>query len=804
MQELDWEAVKEEVKRPETKVTAREDSFGWTPGHFAANAGVAHVLKFLLDAKAKVDAVDHEANTMLMLGSRSGHEKVVEYLLGKTADMNLQNKNGWTALMWAAINGKCDVANLLLGASADLSKADNDGITACMWAARYGHLDVVEFFLACGLNLMACDGSGRTVLDHCNQHLQMASVIAAVHEVNGCLVAAAQRNDTPGVEEAIEAGADIDLRDGDGWTPLMWAAMHSSLDMVQLLVRYGARPSLLDERGHVVEALQTHHLASGEAIQTILLANDRLLEAAKDNDWQRAADELNLGAFINVRDFHQRTSLMWAAKHCNADAVHMLLSKNANVNDRDSFGWAAVHYAVIERSPEAVSMFHYLGADMKVKTYEGDSLLHLAVRADDAVMIQLLLAAGLDTEDVDVNLFTPLMMSAYTGLVDAMQCLIAYGAKVEVKATEAWRSQGALHLAVVAGHEASVTALLSAVRVPPKLPGEADEDGEKPQKTKAKAVDVKREEGKVEQPLASPSAPKANKETEQVKQVKEEKKGKEGKVPTSAKTAAGGVAAKKRTASAAPKAKVEFRGASPDALLGEAIRLRAQQPWKDVGAPTRVVVKQVDSLGNTPLLLAVQSKRTSIAMQLLAAMSDVNAADELGNTVLIHAALARQREVVEILLDKMGAQIAKKNKAGQTVMDLCEDPDILFFLQRRICLGKVPNTDQTAIVAGRERDEADYAKEKALLKGFCVRLEGLPCEFVKIDLENKVKVFLRNTGAPNLKKVKIAVDPITGRPLGLAYAEFEDAIAQDIAVHGDGKLLEGYPVRVIKEPRHRF
>lgn len=100
-------------------------------------------------------------------------------------------------------------------------------------------------------------------------------------------------------------------------------------------------------------------------------------------------------------DDNARTSLMWAAKEGNAEAVHMLIARNADVNDRDNMGWAAVHFAVIEKNPVTVSMFHFLGADMGVKTYEGDGLLHMAVRADDAVMIQLLLAAGCDPEDAD-------------------------------------------------------------------------------------------------------------------------------------------------------------------------------------------------------------------------------------------------------------------------------------------------------------------------------------------------------------------------------------------------------------------
>ena len=34
------------------------------------------------------------------------------------------------------------------------------------------------------------------------------------------------------VKAAIEEGADVNVHDEEGWTPLMWAALHQSLDMV--------------------------------------------------------------------------------------------------------------------------------------------------------------------------------------------------------------------------------------------------------------------------------------------------------------------------------------------------------------------------------------------------------------------------------------------------------------------------------------------------------------------------------------------------------------------------------------------
>jgi hypothetical protein len=50
---------------------------------------------------------------------------------------------------------------------------------------------------------------------------------------------------------------------------------------VQLVIRHGANPNLVDERGEVLQMLSTDHLAVGESVIEIVSCNERLLEHAK-------------------------------------------------------------------------------------------------------------------------------------------------------------------------------------------------------------------------------------------------------------------------------------------------------------------------------------------------------------------------------------------------------------------------------------------------------------------------------------------------------------------------------------------
>jgi ankyrin repeat protein len=69
----------------------------------------------------------------------------------------------------------------------------------------------------------------------------------------------------------LEHGADINVQDEDGWTPLHWASMNGALEVVRLLLEHGSEVEakhnggkttlqVAVDRGHaeVVELLREH------------------------------------------------------------------------------------------------------------------------------------------------------------------------------------------------------------------------------------------------------------------------------------------------------------------------------------------------------------------------------------------------------------------------------------------------------------------------------------------------------------------------------------------------------------------
>jgi ankyrin repeat protein len=63
-----------------------------------------------------------------------------------------------------------------------------------------------------------------------------------------------------------QPGIKVDARDVDGYTSLMWAAEQGSLDLVDLLMKAGACPSLKNQRGETAISLAEQGIAKRRAI----------------------------------------------------------------------------------------------------------------------------------------------------------------------------------------------------------------------------------------------------------------------------------------------------------------------------------------------------------------------------------------------------------------------------------------------------------------------------------------------------------------------------------------------------------
>jgi ankyrin repeat protein len=265
----DWYQAIRENKISDLKAMASSkaavnvtDSRGTTPLMQAAAIGSLASLKILLDAGADVNARNGLEITALIYGA-SDAEKA-KLLVAAGADVNAKSKIGRTALIVAAGHpGGAETVRLLLSKGADSKAKDGGGSTALIEAARANEIESVRTLLEQPVDIDAGDRLGFTALLYAAAHGNAAAVKLLLDKganPNTCYDRTnmvrngpiALTNLTPlmmaplsspeTLQLLIDAGANVNARDGRGMTPLMFATAtdRPNLATLRLLLKAGA------------------------------------------------------------------------------------------------------------------------------------------------------------------------------------------------------------------------------------------------------------------------------------------------------------------------------------------------------------------------------------------------------------------------------------------------------------------------------------------------------------------------------------------------------------------------------------
>ena len=189
----------------------------------AAEAGDVATLRRLLDAGTPVDAVGSRGRSALLAATHANRVEAARLLIARGADVNLKDELQDSAFLYAGAEGRLEILRLTLAAGADLKSTNRYGGTALIPAAHHGHVESVRELLKTKIDV-----------DHVNR-LGWTALLEAVILGDGGTA------HTEIVRLLVAAGAQVNLADAQGVTPLAHAEQRGQAAVAGLLRRAGAR-----------------------------------------------------------------------------------------------------------------------------------------------------------------------------------------------------------------------------------------------------------------------------------------------------------------------------------------------------------------------------------------------------------------------------------------------------------------------------------------------------------------------------------------------------------------------------------
>lgn len=290
------------------------------PLHMAASLGFSAILECLIEFGCDINSTTDIGDTSLMVCARYKQDECLRVLAMAGADFGLVNADGqsvssisesniwllgfqqavvdvikagklprssnlsvFSPLISVAQAGDTEALKALISWEGfNVDYQDDKGFSAVMITALKGHVEAFRLLVYAGADVKLANAYGDTAitLSESNQNRDLFEKVMlefALEKGNRnaggfyALHCAARRGDSDAVKLLTSRDYDVNVPDGDGYTPLMLAAREGHGTTCQLLISHGANIKFKNERGETALSLSRKNGGKENEAECVLL-----------------------------------------------------------------------------------------------------------------------------------------------------------------------------------------------------------------------------------------------------------------------------------------------------------------------------------------------------------------------------------------------------------------------------------------------------------------------------------------------------------------------------------------------------
>lgn len=177
----------------------------------------------LLDNGVDINAQDTQGRTAIMIATYANDVEMVKVLIAEGADVDIQDNMLNNPFLYAGAEGYMEILKLMIAAGADPTITNRYGGVALIPASEHGYVEVVNELLT----------NTKTDVNHVN-NLGWTALLEAIILNDG------SEKQQQTIRLLIEHGADVNLADKDGVTPLEHAREKGYKEIEEILLEAGA------------------------------------------------------------------------------------------------------------------------------------------------------------------------------------------------------------------------------------------------------------------------------------------------------------------------------------------------------------------------------------------------------------------------------------------------------------------------------------------------------------------------------------------------------------------------------------